>query len=202
MCLDGYKEHRDGRPRMTHQGFLASFSTSALLVGAALSILLVVSAVVAFEGWPGPTGDTPTDTFLLTDVREAGNIGQGPHVVLEPPAPAGVRQDQSGGVAEVAGASGTPSAGTALAPAAADEPVPTAASPGAGLEAPAAPVARPAPTVGAPAPTGALEGTVDGATGAIEGGTDALAPVTGPLEGVTEGPTESVTRSIGGGLLR
>jgi hypothetical protein len=187
---------------MTHQGFLASFSTSALLVGAAMSILLVVSAVVAFEGWPGPTGDTPTDTFLLEDVHEAGNVGPGPDVVVQPPAPARVGQDESGGVAEVATASGTASAGTALAPAPTDETVLTATAPGAAVEAPAAPTAGSTPTVVGPAPTGGLGGTVGGATGAIEGSTDALAPVTGPLESVTGGPTDAVTRSIGGAGLR
>ncbi len=186
---------------MTHQGFLASFSTSALLVGAALSILLVVSAVVAFEGWPGPTGDTPTETFLLRDAREAGDVGHRPVLVLEPPAPARAGQKEASGAAEVAAANGAASAGTALAPATTDEAVPTDSAPDARVEAPAAPVTGAAPTVGAPSPTGALGSTVDGATGVIERGADAIEPVTGPLEGLTGGPTDSVTRSIGGGRL-
>jgi hypothetical protein len=186
---------------MTHHGFLASFSTSALLVGAAVSILLVVSAVVAFEGWPGPTGDTPTETFLLRDAHEAGDVRR-PELVVEPPAPARAGPEESSGAAEAAAANGTASAGTTLAPAPTDEPVPTGSAPGATVEAPAAPTAGAAPTVDGQTPTGALEGTVDGATGVIEGGADAIAPVTGPLEGLTGGPTDSVTRSIGDRLLR
>lgn len=50
---------------MTHQGFAGSVGTSALLIGAALTILLAVGAVVAFEGFPGPSGEAPAETVLL-----------------------------------------------------------------------------------------------------------------------------------------
>lgn len=56
---------------MTHQGFAASIGTSALLVGAAVSILLAVGAFLAFQGFPGPSGAGPAESFLLESSQGA-----------------------------------------------------------------------------------------------------------------------------------
>lgn len=48
---------------MTHQGYIASLGTSAMLVASAVAILLIVGTIVAFEGFPGPSVDDSSDAF-------------------------------------------------------------------------------------------------------------------------------------------
>lgn len=50
---------------MTHQGFLGSLSTGALLVGAAVAILIALGGLLAFNGFPGESSDGSTETFSL-----------------------------------------------------------------------------------------------------------------------------------------
>lgn len=58
---------------MTHQGFIGSLSTSVLLVSFAVAILLIVGAIVTFQGFPGPSVDDSTQPFAVgglgTDAR-------------------------------------------------------------------------------------------------------------------------------------
>ena len=111
---------------MTHQGFIGSLGTSFLLVSSAVAILLIVGAIVAFEGFPGPSVDDSTQPF---EVRGLGSGGR--------PEPEFAFGTQAGG----AGAAGAAS-GIALAP-------PAAEVAAAGL---AAPPAEPAPPDAPPVP--------------------------------------------------
>ena len=198
---------------MRNRGFIGSFSTSALLVGAALSILVVVSAIVAFEGWPGPTGETSTETFLLTD--GAGPASETPaprELVLDPPrasrsaAAAGsrARKNAAGGAAASGSAAGRAStsapepvdpAGAAVAPQPDLVPDPVPGGGGTGtLEG----------SVGGDALGGSVGGgtigdTVDRATDAIDGGVKRLAPVTDGVRGLQGGST-GAPGDLSGGL--
>jgi hypothetical protein len=49
----------------TTKAFIASFGTSVLLVGSSVTMLAVVSAVLAFRGIPGPRADTPAQTVVV-----------------------------------------------------------------------------------------------------------------------------------------
>jgi hypothetical protein len=49
----------------TTKAFIASFGTSVLLVGSSVTMLAVVSAVLAFRGLPGPRADTPAQTVVV-----------------------------------------------------------------------------------------------------------------------------------------
>ncbi len=85
---------------MTHQGFAGSIGTSALLVGAAVSILLAVGAFLAFEGFPGPSGEGPAETFLLESATGALERPD-PQLVLSPSAgaPSGASESASAAAA-------------------------------------------------------------------------------------------------------
>ena len=191
---------------MTHQGFIGSFSTSALLVSAAVSILLIVSAIVAFEGWPGPTGDTPTETFLLKDRGgPAGDARPRPELVLDPPRAsrsAATADSATAGSAD-AGAVATDVTDPGAAPAPAPAPAPvdpagTADTPQTGLPADPAPSGGGTGTLGDSVGGGTLGGTVDRATGAVDGGAEGLAPVTDRVQGLRDSSTGAVDDLIGG----
>lgn len=54
----------------TTKAFIASFGTSLLLVGSSVTMLAVVSAVLAFRGIPGPRVDTPAQTVVVRATGE------------------------------------------------------------------------------------------------------------------------------------
>ena len=54
----------------TTKAFIASFGTSLLLVGSSVTMLAVVSAVLAFRGIPGPRVDTPAQTVVVRATDE------------------------------------------------------------------------------------------------------------------------------------
>lgn len=176
---------------MRHKGFLGSFGTSALLVTAAVSILLTVSAIVAFEGWPGPTGDAPTETFLLERSSGGGDARPVPELLLEPP-----RAREQVAAADSAAGSGAASASAAEAAITGSPPASAAAPDVAvspvGLTAAPFPGTGGRPTVGDSSGGGPFGGTVDRATGTIDEGAEGVAPVTDDLQDLVGGSTGSV----------
>lgn len=191
---------------MRHRGFVGSFSTSALLVTAAVSILLIVSAIVAFEGWPGPTGDTPTETFLLETSKRGSDARPGPEVVLKPAPPAGREggssADSGSGSAEPSTGSGTvagsPGGGVPAPSGASSSTAGEAVAPSdAALPAPPRPTGG-SPTVSNPSGGGSLGGAVDRATGTLDQGTETVAPVTDRVGDLVNDPAGTVNDLIGG----
>jgi hypothetical protein len=192
---------------MRHKGFLGSLSTSALLVTAAGSILLLVSAIVAFKGWPGPTGDTPTETFLLESSSRDREVRSGPDLVLEPPraARSAASGNGSGGSESQSASEGASASAGAALPAggavAAPDSTASGSDPAAAPSAPASPAAPSpdgGPTLAGPSGGGAVGGTVGRATGVVEDGRDAAAPVTDPVQDLVRRPRDAVTDLIGG----
>src|SRR3954451_6524171 len=49
------------------KAYIASFGTTGVLLAASILMLAVVSAVVAFDRWPGGTGSTRVQTLVLSD---------------------------------------------------------------------------------------------------------------------------------------
>jgi len=49
------------------KAYIASLGTTGVLLAASILMLAVVSAVVAFDAWPGSHVSTPAQTLLLTD---------------------------------------------------------------------------------------------------------------------------------------
>ena len=49
------------------KAYIASFGTTGVLLGASILMLAVVSAVVAFDGWPSGTVSTRVHTLVLAD---------------------------------------------------------------------------------------------------------------------------------------
>src|SRR5438094_5328683 len=49
------------------KAYIASLGTTGVLLAASILMLAVVSAVVAFDAWPGSHVSTPTQTLLLTE---------------------------------------------------------------------------------------------------------------------------------------
>src|SRR4051795_7399058 len=49
------------------KAYIASLGTTGVLLAASILMLAVVSAVVAFDRWPGANAATPLQTLVLTD---------------------------------------------------------------------------------------------------------------------------------------
>jgi hypothetical protein len=196
---------------MRYKGFVGSFSTSALLVAAAVSILLTVSAIVAFKGWPGPSGETPTETFLLKGSIGGGDPRPGPEIVLKPaPEPArgtggssgGSASGSSGGSTDPGGggsaSSDAVSAPAGFSPSGGSEPVAPAVPASPAPASPPPPATGGGPSVPQPSGGGPIGGTVDRATGALDHGSETVAPVTDRVRNLVTRPTDTVNDLIGG----
>jgi hypothetical protein len=160
---------------MTHQGFIGSLGTSVLLVSSAVAILLIVGAIVAFEGFPGPSVDDSTRPFTVR------GVGARPEPELVVPPARG-----RGGAATAAGTAVAP-LDTATAAEIADPPAPRPPEP--------PPPDRPeTPRRGDPRPSASGSGgpsgdgglvatlreTVRDATRALRSTLDQLLPGSGP----------------------
>src|SRR3954468_14985245 len=53
------------------RAYIASAGTAAVMLGASLAVLVLVSAFVAFGSWPGEASGSKVDEFLLNDVAGA-----------------------------------------------------------------------------------------------------------------------------------
>src|SRR3954452_11501962 len=53
------------------RAYIASAGTAAVMLGASLAVLALVSAFVAFGSWPGQGAGSKVDQFLLKDVVSA-----------------------------------------------------------------------------------------------------------------------------------
>jgi hypothetical protein len=164
--------------------YIRSFGVTGLLVTAAFIMLAIVSAIVAFNGWPSDAAASRVDSVAL-DVPVATSAPEATVVLVRPDPPAAQRAASATRTRASRAASGSRAAPTALtvppdslqqqsapAPAPAPEPAP-AAQPA--PEAPAAPAAPAAPRPGDT--LGAVTGTVESLTGSV---TETVAPVISP----------------------
>lgn len=186
---------------MTHQGFLGSFSTGALLVGAAVAILVVLGALLAFNGFPGPSSDSSTETFMLEGepaIADAAGDGGASFELIDP---------EPGSAA--AAAAGTPPAAPAPAPA-------PDLSTGTFLSGPSGDVGPAGPVTNVPGPDRDGDGGPNGdgpidrllgdgtqlgdpvrnLTDTVDGTLDRLSPSTKPLGDLLQDTTEPLSRTL------
>lgn len=166
---------------MDHKGFIGSFAISALLVSAAVALLLVMGALLAFDGFPGPGID---DSTKLT--RVVGADRAKPQLVLEPPTASELDPGS-----ETATASTLSGSAAALSTLGATDASTTPDAPGTSF---AAPETTPtAPTTGGTPPEDPTGGDGDGG-----GSTGTLDPVLEPLAPVTDGIEDALGRTTRG----
>src|SRR5690348_6091793 len=64
------------------KAYIASLGTTGVLLAASILMLAVVSAVVAFDRWPGDSVQSPAQTLVLSDkapaIRVSANAAAGP----------------------------------------------------------------------------------------------------------------------------
>jgi len=168
---------------LNHKGFIGSFAISALLVSAAVVLLIVTGAMLAFDGFPGPSVDDSTTGVRAVSLTTAA--GSQPELVLDPPSASAL--DRGGG--------GESADASAAAEAASGALVATPGAPGA----PATPVAAPTETaVPAAPPTDATAPALPGG-GAADDPTDAIEPSIEGLQPVTDGVGDLVSGAVDGG---
>jgi len=169
---------------MNHRGFIGSFAISALLVSAAVALLVVTGAMLAFDGFPGPSLDDSAKGVRAVNVVTGSRPK--PELVLDPPSAGAL----------IPGADASVAAETA--------PGALVATPGA-AGAPAAPALAPTDTAVAPAPPPPPQtvstvpelpgaGAGDEPTEAIESEIDGLPPVTDGVDDLVDGVNGSVER--------
>jgi hypothetical protein len=164
---------------MHSKGFIGSFALSALLVSAAGALLVVMGALLAFDGFPGPSLGDPSKLTRVASLS-AGEQTE-PQLVLDPPTASALEPGPGS-------ASGTGASSDLADPAAAPLDA-TAAGSATTLAAPvddapsgAVPTEPPVDGTGPELP-GDDGGVADASGDAIGSGLDRLAPVT---EGVRE----------------
>jgi hypothetical protein len=59
------------------KAYIASLGTTGVLLAASILMLAVVSAVVAFDRWPGASASAPIQTLVLNDQPAAIRVGAG-----------------------------------------------------------------------------------------------------------------------------
>jgi hypothetical protein len=171
---------------MQTKGFIGSFALSALLVSAAGALLVVMGALLAFDGFPGPNLEDSTKLMRVAGVA-AGERTK-PQLVLDPPTARAL--EPGSGPASLAGAGST------------DAAVPTTASPLDTATADSAPTFAPPaddPQSGtAPAPPAPVDGAVPdlpsddggssgGPTSVVDSTVDRVAPVTDGVRDTLDG---------------
>src|SRR5438045_7217666 len=57
------------------KAYIASLGTTGVLLAASILMLAVVSAVVAFDRWPGAGAQAPVKTLVLADTPAAIRVG-------------------------------------------------------------------------------------------------------------------------------
>ena len=173
------------------RAYLAGIGTTGVLIGFALLILAVVSALVAFRGWPGDTA---------TDGAGAVTFGEEASLIELEPVRMGARSAAAGGAAGPgrAAASGEASAGGRF------DVRGVAESETAQLEPGSAPVGAPGESGGPSVPAtqeggdvgGGLAEGIDEAAGAVG---DVTAPVTTDAPAAGDGLGEAL-RGAGGAV--
>lgn len=182
------------------RAFVGSVGAGLCLVAAAVTVLFVLSAIVAVRGWPGIDPEDDVPQVMLAEAGLAGAAGMTPAgdtplavaasagdaTPLVLGAPAGAGGDAGGTAAPrrpgargdgTPGAGGTTTSGTAGGSAPARPASPSAS-------APAAPSAS-------PPPASALAGAIREAGDQLGGAVDPVAPGTGP-------PVTQVTDTVAG----
>ncbi len=173
---------------MKRTGFIGSFALSALLVSAAVALLAVGGAMLAFGGFPGPSIDDSTHSVFVaasTTARPA------PELILDAPAleadasgSSAAAQAASRGLTSPAGEPGT------LTPLAVAPPTTGAPSvPPLGSQAPpvAPPVPREDPDPPAPGPLPDVNVPILPERAGLGEATDAVASTTDQALGLTDG---------------
>src|SRR3954463_1749502 len=56
------------------KAYIASLGTTGVLLAASILMLAVVSAVVAFDRWPGGSVQSPAQTLILSDKAPASRV--------------------------------------------------------------------------------------------------------------------------------
>ena len=158
------------------RAYIASLGTTGVLIASGLMLLVVVSAIVAFQGWPGQGLLNDLESLVVDEERPALALS-GPEQIAADAAPAAA-------AVAAAPAPGTAAAAPAGAGTAGQAPTftPGGGQPGSG------PVVV---TPGVPVPSGQVPGVVDGAPSV------AVPP---EVQGVTNSlgrTTESVTGALG-----
>ena len=157
----------------TTRAYIASIGTTGVLIASAVVLLLVGSALVAFNGWPGGGGNGERDSVVVED---GSIVLEGPEQVAADAAPA------------AAAVAAVPAPGTPAAVAAAQG-VPVAESGAPAVPGGPGPENRIAPREDAGGTRPAVPPPVAGAPG---GG-----PVSAPTPGAVEQTTRELTRRAG-----
>lgn len=169
---------------MRHKGFIGSFAISALSVSVAVALLIVAGAMLAFDGFPGPSvADSPRAVraeSLSTGVRPS------PDLVLDPPSASALEPNAAGAASVDAGIAAQAAPGGSLATAAGAPATPQAAPTETAVPPPGVPVPPTEPPE-APLPPG---GPADDPAATIGSGVDEL----------TNGVEEVVGERPGGGV--
>jgi hypothetical protein len=157
---------------MHTKGFIGSFALSALLVSAAGALLVVMGALLAFDGFPGPNVEDSTKLMHVASVS-AGEQTK-PQLVLDPPTASALEPGAGPGF-EAAGLTDAADPATA-------SPLDTATADAAARFAPPAEqsgtVPGAPPVGGAEPPPGDDGGDTGGQTNVVQSSLDRLAPVT------------------------
>jgi len=178
--------------RLNHKGFIGSFAISALLVSVAVALLVVTGAMLAFDGFPGPSVDDSTEGVRTVSLTTGARPK--PELVLDPPSASAL--DESAG-AEGADASVAAEAASGASVATSDA-AGAAATPAA---APPETAVPPAPPSDPTAPARPGGGAADDPTEAIESSIDGLAPVTDGVDDLIGG-VDDLIGGVDGGVQR
>jgi hypothetical protein len=171
---------------MHTKGFIGSFALSALLVSAAGALLVVMGALLAFDGFPGPNLEDSTKLMRVASVS-AGEQTK-PQLVLDPPTASALEPGGPG--SEAAGSTDAADAAAASALDTATADAATFAPPAEDAQSGTAPTAPPVGG-GDPELPGGDGGGSGGPTNVVQSSLDRAAPVTDgvrdALDGVSDG---------------
>lgn len=166
---------------LNHKGFIGSFAISALLVSAAVALLVVTGAMLAFDGFPGPSVDDSTEGVRAVSL--ATGARPKPELVLDPPSASALDESVGAKGADVSVAAEAASGASVATPDAAGAPATPAVAPPETAVPPAPPSDPTAPAL----PGG---GAADDPTEAIESSIDGLPPVTEGIDEVVGGAVD------------